>query len=77
MKRKKQVPGYELSDIKVGDKVKDKLDDRFIGIVKNIDDIHNVVVHFYKGKKWVGTGLYCFDKNCPKEYSGNEIIIMD
>lgn len=46
------------ADIKIGMKVMD--DDGDIGIIKECDDAHNVLVEFPNG----GTGIYCLVSNC-------------
>lgn len=50
-----------FEDVEVGMKVIDQ--DDHIGVVKECDDIHNVLIEYDNGMN----GLYCLDKNC-KEY---------
>ena len=52
--------------IKVGDKVINK--DGDIGIVVNMENLHDVEVEYLGG----GVGLYCIDKECP-DYEGLEL----
>jgi preprotein translocase subunit YajC len=45
--------------LKVGDKVKDS--EGLIGIVKECEDLHNILVKYPKNK---GQGIYCVKKSC-------------
>ena len=76
---RKYVRGYTIEDIKVGLRVKDHDDDKNYGIIKNIDDIHNVHIYFFDNvtKKRTGAGWYCFDKKCEFEYAGGKIDIIN
>jgi len=49
------------NQLKIGDSVYDKYFDAY-GIVKKLDDIHNVFVEYENG----GSGLYCLDPNCEE-----------
>ncbi len=76
---RKYVRGYSIEDIKVGMKIKDKDEKgKMYGIIKNIDDVHNVTIYYYdeNGRK-VGAGFYCFDKKCEYEYDGGKIDILN
>jgi len=76
---RKYVRGYSIEDIKVGMRIKDKDEKNGLyGIIKNIDDVHNVVITIYdKNGRKVGMGFYCFDKKCEYEYDGGKIDIIN
>ena len=57
------------NQLKPGDFVYDSDMDEY-GIVKEIEDIHNVFVSYENE----GSGLYCLDPSC-EEYDGNLKII--
>lgn len=57
----------KFSDLKIAIKVQDK--DGDIGIITEIEDIHNIYVDLDNG----GKAIYCMDKNCDT-YENLKII---
>jgi hypothetical protein len=59
----------QFFDLEVGMKVIDRYD--HVGVIKQCDDINNVIIEFEGG---LGTIFYCLDKNC---YDYDELYQYD